>query len=130
MPMPRAENPKPSSRYRRGHRDPEARGEHTRQSRVWRRALRDADFDQVARTAFLAALAACGDVVQAADVVGHTHGVVYGRMRRDTVFAEAVEDILAGACRAVPLGTCGLASGYKSGGRCRSCRDAHHVRTG
>jgi hypothetical protein len=97
------------------------------QSREYRRALADADFDLPTRMAFLAALMTCADVVRAAEIVGYRHHTVYGRMRYDPTFAEQVETILSQVCVAIGHGCCGTASGYKRGGRCWSCRSAHHA---
>lgn len=120
---------RPSTRYRYGARDRAARADHSTASRSYRRALADADFDDATRAAFLAALAVCADVVSAAATVGYTHGVIYGRMRYDPVFTEEVEAILSATCRAIQYGCCGSEAGYKRGGRCWSCRSAHHARS-
>lgn len=125
--MPPAARPlaelRPSSRYRRGAHDyPEARAEHTRQSREWRRQLADAEFGPAHRAAFLAALGMASQVKPAAELVGVTAARVYGRMSWDPGFAGDVERMLAQTC--VGRDHCSTVRGYRDGGRCAGCRAA------
>ena len=112
-----------STRYRYGDRDPRAGAVHSAQSTVWRRGLSDAAFPESARRTFLDVLVEDPDVVTAAERVGMTFQMVYGRMAWDTEFEEQVEERLSQHCRAGDR--CGTASGYRwHHGRCRACRAA------
>ena len=112
----------PTSRYRLGARDEQARDAHNRQSRDWRRGLADAEFDAVDRALFLHALKVTGDPKGAAERLGITLGRVYGRMRWDAAFAAQVEAVLDELCAWID--GCGTIRGYRNGGRCTACRAA------
>ncbi|CAL9677590.1 hypothetical protein SUDANB95_07916 (plasmid) [Actinosynnema sp. ALI-1.44] len=113
----------PQTRWRYGARDDaEATQAHNVQTREWRRSLRDVEFSAKRQQLLLTLLPEHPDVGEAAGLIGLTGAIVYGRMRRDSKFAKAVEDLLAAHCRGGNL--CGKATGYKLGGRCRRCRSA------
>ncbi|KOV84658.1 hypothetical protein ADL03_15325 [Nocardia sp. NRRL S-836] len=99
---------------------------HTAQSRTWRRELAEVLLDEGDREAFLRMLEATADIVAAAEQIGVTAGQIYGRMRWDAPFRDAVDEMLAKVCRAKKFDRCGSAVGYKRGGRCRACKTAHH----
>lgn len=119
-PLPR-ERLRPTTRYRYGSRATGDRVHHAEQSRAWRRALTDSAFDACTRTLFLAALRSLGDPKAAAERVGVSLGLVYGRMRWDNAFSARVEDVLTGLCGGEH---CGTVRGYREGGRCARCRAA------
>lgn len=112
--------PKLTALYRYGLSTPETRRAHTDQCRGWRRAVREAEFDEPTRLALLDTLAEHPDITEAAPLLDLTPGIVYGRMRWDLDYADRVDAVLAAHCRAGDR--CGTASGHKNGGRCRDCR--------
>lgn len=118
------------TRYRYGARkasDAAATRAHVTQSREWRRDLATAAFDLDDQARLLTLLPEHPDVAEAAGLIGVTAGQVYGRMRWDSEFAEQVETLLATHCRALRNGGCGTARGFKRGGRCQACRQAHRA---
>lgn len=115
----------PTSRYRDGARDDEARAAHTDASREWRRQVGDAIFTPGVRTLLLDAVADRVPLAQVADALGISYQAVHGYAARYPEFADALDQ----ACRdAAPLDTRhGTPGGYRHGGcRCRDCRAAHH----
>ncbi|MEU6562655.1 hypothetical protein [Nocardia nova] len=115
----------PNTRYHTDRaRDTEARADHARVSRTWRRDIARAAFDTTDQAALFAALRAGHRITTAARTLGFSHAAVYGRARWDTAFADALEKVLTETC---PAGDhCGTPAGKRHHhGHCQECRAAH-----
>lgn len=114
-----------TTRYRYGARDTTARHAHATDSREWRRSIADAEFGRGSRRRLLLLLRRSTPLSEAAAKVGVTSQRVYGRAKWDPEFAGLLEEALAEGCPARSRGKCGTSTGYKIGGQCRACRNAH-----
>lgn len=130
MPRPPVATKRPSTRYRKGDRDTDARQEHTLQSRAWRRSLTEQMIPPRMRTAIIAVAETTGSTAAAAAAYGLTSAQVYGLASWNPEFAADLEEALRRACRRDRPALCGTETGYKDGGHCARCRAAHHPRSG